>query len=85
MKTYSNIVSLWAVSLALLFNGCREQDDMKEALTRTPIQIAADYNTTTRVSDAGFADGLAGIEKSYLGWASSMGSTTGDETSENAE
>ena len=34
---------------------------------------------------AGFADGLAGIEKSYLGWASSMGSTTGDETSENAE
>lgn len=57
MKTYSNIVSLWAVSLALLFNGCREQDDMKEALTRTPIQIAADYNTTTRVSDAGFADG----------------------------
>lgn len=34
---------------------------------------------------AGFADGLAGIEKSYLGWASSMDSTTGDETSENAE
>ena len=34
---------------------------------------------------AGFADGLAGTEKSYLGWASSMGSTTGDETSENAE
>lgn len=36
-------------------------------------------------SYAGFADGLAGTEKSYLGWASSMGSTTGDETSENAE
>lgn len=34
---------------------------------------------------AGFADGLAGTEKSYLGWASSMNSTTGDETSENAE
>lgn len=34
---------------------------------------------------AGFADGLAGTEKSYLGWASSMDSTTGDETSENAE
>lgn len=34
---------------------------------------------------AGFADGLTGTEKSYLGWASSMDSTTGDETSENAE
>lgn len=34
---------------------------------------------------AGFADGLAGTEKSYLGWASSMDSATGDETSENAE
>lgn len=34
---------------------------------------------------AGFADGLAGTEKSYLGWASSMGSTTDDEVPENAE
>lgn len=34
---------------------------------------------------AGFADGLAGIEKSYLGWASSENSTNGENSSENVE
>lgn len=34
---------------------------------------------------AGFADGLAGVEKSYLGWASSGNSTTGENPSDDVE
>ena len=34
---------------------------------------------------AGFADGLAGVEKSYLGWASSGNSTTGENPTDDVE
>lgn len=57
MKAYSKLVSLGIVFAALFLEGCTDREDMRGTLARTPIQIAADYNTTTRVSDAGFADG----------------------------
>ena len=39
-----------------VLTGCIEQEFADQGVTSIPIQLAADYQTTTRVTDAGFAD-----------------------------
>ncbi len=58
MKRLYNIYIMSAVSLMILFSGCSEDDGVIGGYGhREPIVLAADYQTTTRVTDAGFADG----------------------------
>lgn len=51
---------IWIIYLAFvaLFTGsCVKQEFYEKNAVGVPIQLAADYQTTTRVTDAGFADG----------------------------
>lgn len=50
-------ITLLVVLVALSASSCAEQDFQNDRNIGVPIQIAADYSTTTRVTDAGFADG----------------------------
>ncbi len=51
--------SMLAVAIAVLLSGCNDWESMNDAGAelQNPIALGADYRTTTRVSDAGFADG----------------------------
>ncbi len=47
---------LSAMAVVGVLTGCIEQEFADQGVTSIPIQLAADYQTTTRVTDAGFAD-----------------------------
>lgn len=55
MKHKELIMSL-AVWMAVMAGGCTERDYPVETGADMPISLAADYRTTTRVTDAGFVD-----------------------------
>ena len=51
------VLSNWCLALlTFVAGGCVEPEYDDRDMTSTPIRIAADYQTTTRVTDAGFAD-----------------------------
>lgn len=51
------VLSNWCLGLLLFVaGGCVEPEYADQGMSSTPIRIAADYQTTTRVTDAGFAD-----------------------------
>lgn len=52
-KNLTMLLAAWTIVVA---SGCIEREYPGEATTGMPIVVAADYRTTTRVTDAGFTD-----------------------------